>query len=282
MPEQDPQNLRPRAARGAPGWLWLLVALALAAAAAWWWWLRPEQLPTPPEAPPAAAEPAAEAPAPDYPPPQASEPLAALPALADSDALVQQALTTLLGAERARQWLLADGLLRRFVATVDNLARAQAPARLWPVHPSAGRFTVTPAADGQGEVIAPANAARYAGFVALLEAVPPQAALQLYAQLYPLLQTAYEELGFPGRSFNNRVIEVIDHLLAMPEPAGPLAVRLTPVAGDVPSLRPWVRYEFADPALEQRSSGQKWLLRMGVEPSRRVKTVLRALRAGLV
>jgi hypothetical protein len=55
-------------------------------------------------------------------------------------------------------------------------------------------------------------------------------------------------------------------------------VQLTQVHGEVPSTRPWVRYEFADPKLEALSAGQKMLVRMGSDNARRLKAVLAELR----
>ena len=292
MPEKDTVDFRPPqpSSRAWVGWV---VMAALVAGAAWWFGWRPAHAP---EAPPPAADAAAPAtaPAPAAEPP-ASAPLAeasapanpvdalapadaALPALADSDAAVAQALRDLLGAQRVAQFLLPDGFVRRAVATVDNLARSSAPARLWPVQPAPERFLVTGPADAPAATIAPANAARYHAFVAFAESVPLGAAVQLYARLYPLFQAAYEELGYPGRYFNDRLVAVLDVLLATPEPAGPVAVQLTQVKGEVPSIRPWVRYEYADPQLEALSSGQKMLLRMGPDNARRLKAVMTELR----
>ena len=175
-------------------------------------------------------------------------------------------------------FLQLDGFVRRAVATVDNLAQPYAPARLWPVQPAPGRFEVAGAADAPTQTIAPANAARYHAFVAFAESVPLDAAVKLYARLYPLFQTAYEELGYPGRYFNNRLVAVLDQLLATPVPTGPVAVQLTQVKGEVPSTRPWVRYEYADPALQALSSGQKMLVRMGPDNARRLKAVMSELR----
>ncbi|RZJ60022.1 MAG: DUF3014 domain-containing protein, partial [Acidovorax sp.] len=47
---------------------------------------------------------------------------------------------------------------------------------------------------------------------------------------------------------------------------------------DVPDLRPWVRYEFADPALQALSSGQKILVRMGPANAARAKALIREVR----
>jgi hypothetical protein len=102
--------------------------------------------------------------------------------------------------------------------------------------------------------------------------------VDLYRSLYPLFQQAYEELGFPGQYFNDRLVQVLDHLIATPVPAGPLAVTLVEVKGDVPSLRPWVRYEYANAAYEGMSAGQKILLRVGPDNQRRLQARMKDIR----
>ena len=74
-----------------------------------------------------------------------------------------------------------------------------------------------------------------------------------YVQLYPLFQAAYQELGYPNGYFNDRLIQAIDDMLAAPDVAAPKLAQ------------PKVLYEFADPALENLSAGQKILVRMGPE-----------------
>jgi hypothetical protein len=74
------------------------------------------------------------------------------------------------------------------------------------------------------------------------------------------------------------MMEVIAILLATPEPEQPPRVTLVEVKGPVPSVQPWVRYEYADPALERLASGQKILLRMGVVNERRMKKKLAQFR----
>ena len=284
-PIKTPQNFAPRQSALLPPYGSVLVTLvcAVAAGAAWWFWLRPvEPAAAPPPVVAAPAAPAAPPPAPEASGPQnpvdsLAPPDAALPALAESDARVTELLAELLGRDKLPTFLQTDGFVRRVVATVDNLGRAHAPSRMWPVQPTAQRFVV----DGTGDApttIAAANAARYSAFLAFAEAVPMEPAVALYARLYPLFQQAYEELGYPRRYFNDRLVAVLDQLLLAPEPAGPLQVKLTPVNTEVPNLRPWVRYEFVDPALEALPSGQKILLRMGPANEARAKALIRELR----
>jgi hypothetical protein len=201
----------------------------------------------------------------------------AFPALADADAMVTGKLTELLGRKNVLSFLQLDGFARRVVATVDNLARSHAPPKVWPVNPTPQRFTVQRGAEGI-DIIAPANSQRYEPLVQLIESVDTARAVDLYRSLYPLFQQAYEELGFPGQYFNDRLVQVLDHLIATPVPAGPLAVTLVEVKGDVPSLRPWVRYEYANAAYESMSAGQKILLRVGPDKQRRLQARMKDIR----
>jgi hypothetical protein len=282
MSDRDSADFRPARASSLPIFI-VLVLVALAAALGWWYWSQRAEMPA--AAPSAAtsadqgapaATPQAAASGPQNPIDALAEPDAVLPALADADVPVAAALAELLGAKPVASFLSVDGFVRRVVATVDNLPRPQAPSRLWPVQPAPGRFTVE-GADGQ-QTFGAANAARHGAFTAFVEAVDAERAAALYARLYPLFQQAYEELGYPGRYFNDRLVAVIDHLLAAPEPAEPVAVRLTEVKGEYAATRPWVRYEFADPALESLSSGQKTMVRVGLANERRLKARLRAFR----
>lgn len=210
--------------------------------------------------------------------------VAALPALADADSYVAQALAALLGQPSVQTFLLSDGFVRHVVATVDNLPQGHASWTVWPVNRTAGRFTTlrVESDSSQAEVISADNAARYAPFVKFVASVDSGRAVALYVQLYPLFQQAYEELGYPGRYFNDRLVAVIDHLLATPPAPAQIPVTLVDVKGSVKSLQPWTRYEFADPALEQLSAGQKILLRVGPANQQQLKAKLREFRARIV
>jgi hypothetical protein len=135
-----------------------------------------------------------------------------------------------------------------------------------PAKPPVGDFVT--AGEGESVVLGAANYARYTPWVEMVESLDAASTAALYKRLYPQFQSAYEELGNPDKYFNDRVIEVIDHLLSAPE--APATIALT---------QPNVYYEFADPALEAQSSGRKLLLRMGPGNAARVKAKLREIRA---
>jgi hypothetical protein len=209
----------------------------------------------------------------------ASNASGALPAdAANTESYFSKAIGELVGRPAMLSFLQVDGFARRVVATVDNLARPHAAVMLWPVLPAPGRFSTAAAAGAPLTSIAPANAARYTPFVKFVESIDTAKAVALYARSYPLFQTAYEELGYPKRYFNDRLVAVIDHLLATPVATSAPAVKLTQIKGPMTTAQPWLHYEFVDAQLESGSAGQKMLLRMGPDNQTRLKTKLREVR----
>jgi len=272
--DDDRPYLRPT--RSAYPWLAIVGALCLvvAAGAYYYYGMR-------------SPEPAAEAPAPapsaESPPaPQSSAepairhplevpevPEAGLPTLENSDTAARRSLVEILGGKAFAEFVVPDQLVRRIVATVDNLPRPTAPRRMMPLNQVPGAFGIS--SMGNERIIDEGNAARYLPYVRVFESVDAGALVSAYVRAYPLFQRAYEELGYPGRYFNDRLVEAIDDMLAAPEPAGPLRV-----------VQGRVLYEFADPELETRSAGQKVMLRMGSANAAKVKAKLLEIRQALV
>lgn len=189
-----------------------------------------------------------------------------LPPVDGSDALVRQALAGLWGERVLEQLLNLNGFVRRVVATIDNLPRRDASLRLAPVKPAPGRFRTT--GSGDNLVISPANAARYMEFVRFASAIDSGKLVSVYARHYPLFQQAYVELGYPDGYFNDRLVEVIDHLLATPEL--PASAKL---------VQPKVFYKFDDAKLESLSAGEKIMLRIGNDNAAAIKAKLREIRS---
>ena len=228
---------------------------------------------TPPPAPPKAAStpppmPVPEEPAVKHPLPEAErkEPL---PALNDSDVPMQKALAELLGKETVEQLFKPDELVRHIVVSIDNLPEQKVAERIRPVKRVPGKFEV--GGSEEAPVLSPANYERYKPLVQLIGSTDTHSLFTAYSRYYPLFQDAYESLGHPPKYFNDRVVEVIDHLLTTPDVQDPVAL-----------AQPNVLYEFADPKLESLTAGQKALIRMGSENAAVVKTKLRELRGELV
>lgn len=191
----------------------------------------------------------------------------ALPELEKSDGRMREILARLFPKERLERFFVLEHFIQRFVVTVDNLPRHDLPVNRLPMRPLSSGFLVL---REDGLVIDPANYRRYTPYIRLVEGVDPGEVVKVYVQFYPLFQKAYESLGYPSGYFNDRLVEVIDHLLATPEVSGPIRL-----------VRPKVRYHFADPDLEALSCGRKILIRMGPENAARVKALLRMYRREL-
>lgn len=245
----------------------IFIGLAVLVAVGGYLWWKGREAPPPPvakvESPPAPAAAPVE-PEIGHPIAQA-EPPEPLPALADSDAAIRKSLAGAAGERVLAEFLIASGIVRKIVATVDNLPRPKLSQKILPVKPASGNFIV--AGSGDDAVIAAENAARYAPYVKAAEAIDTKKLVAVYVRFYPLFQQAYRELGYPKAYFNDRLVQVIDHLLLAPEIKGPIRV-----------AQPRVLHEFADPELESRSAGQKLLMRIGVDNAQRIKAKLREIR----
>ena len=268
----DRPLFRPRKPPVQWGFPLLLGAIIAAAGVIYYFWqLRVEsQRPAPAPAavtPSVTPQPSAE-PRIEHPIEVAAAPAVPLPALAESDPSLQEALAGLLGGASFDLLFRPQDVVRHFVAAIDNLPRKTVAQQIMPIKPVTGAFR-TSGPEGR-IVVGPDNAARYSAYVRALEAVDSAKLVLLYVRFYPLFQQAYAELGYPSRYFNDRVFEVIDHLLATPDVRGPIAL-----------VQPKVMYEYADPALQDLSAGQKMLVRMGPENEAKVKAKLRELKKAL-
>lgn len=263
-------------------WVFALIALAAVAMGVWRWAIQsdselaalveqaPQRVrealtagPLPPAEDPAtpAAEPLQH--------PVTTDPTIALPMLDASDDAFVADLGAAFGDPAFTRFVATPGLIRRLVVAVDNLPNGRLPMKQRPLKAVRGTLAVT--GDDDTLSLAADNYARYTPLVALAERVDAATLAGVYRRHYPLFQQAYQELGYPDGYFNDRLVAVIDHLLAAEPVDGPLRL-----------VQPNVLYRYADPALEARSPAHKILLRIGPDNSRRVQALLRSWRAQVV
>lgn len=221
----------------------------------------PISQPEPEPAPAAADAEPTETPTPEEPDP--------LPSLAESDEPLRSDLAQTAAPTAIERFLVPDALIRKTVVAVDNLDSAPVSRRFRPVASVEGSVPVV--RSGDSIRLDTANYERYEPWVDAFTAASPEQLIAVYTRYYPLFQDAYEDLGYPDGYFNDRLVQIIDHLLATPEVQGPIALK-----------QPKVFFEFADPKLERLSWGQKALIRMGPEQARAVKAQVRAIRDTLL
>ncbi|WP_210395623.1 DUF3014 domain-containing protein [Motiliproteus sediminis] len=223
----------------------------------------PEQVESPPDAldsPPLADERATEA--------AVVAPKPSLPTLDDSDALFRDGLLGLDPSNALADLLIDAELIRKFVVVVDNMAEGRIPRKHSLLRGPKEGFKASETASGLW--LDGYNFGRYSLYVGLVEGLPTDAAVGLYQRYYPLMQQAYAELGYPRRSFHQRLLQALDHLLDSPLKSRALALE-----------QPSVMYKFADPELERLSAVHKQMLRLGPANAELVLARVTLLRTAL-
>lgn len=199
--------------------------------------------------------------------PPAPEPL---PELADSDEPLSESLALLVGEEPVESFLIPDRLIEKLVLTVHRMDGEPLPQRFRPIQHTRGLLVTRPVDDQYR--ISDDNYARYDAIVDVLASLDSEQTVDLYLRYYPLFQKAFADLGETRHVyFNDRVIDIIDHLLDAPSYDEPPAL-----------VRPKVLYRYADPAIEELSVGHKTMIRIGSEHAEALKQKLRELRAELI
>ncbi len=187
-----------------------------------------------------------------------------LPSLNESDPEITQALAAMVGAKALQTYLVKSDVISRFVTTIDSLAYRQVPAQVNPVRLVPGGFKTHE--EEENIALSEENFTRYDGYVALINTADTDVIMAFYQRYNPLFQQAWEENGHEG-SFNQRLVEVIDELLATPDVPRPIYL-----------TKPEAVYLYAQEALESMTAGQKILVRMGSANAAVVKEKLAEIR----
>jgi len=186
-----------------------------------------------------------------------------VPQLDASDDFVRALIRQLSQKPEWAAWLASGDLIRSFVASVDKIAVGSSPAKeLKPAAPQ-GKFQTL--GSGRTLRVDPASYDRYNALANVVDAIDPDGAARAYRRLRPLMQQAFDELGYVNLSFDDRLARALGRLVDVPVQEGDVMLRATSVT-----------FQYADPELEALSPAQKHMLRMGPHNMRLVQTKLRA------
>jgi hypothetical protein len=186
-----------------------------------------------------------------------------VPQLDASDDFVRALIRQLSQRPEWAAWLASGDLVRSFVASVDKVAVGSSPAK--ELKPAAPKEKFQTLGSGRTLRIDPASYTRYNALANTVDAIDPDGAARAYRRLRPLMQQAFEELGYANLSFDDRLARAIGRLVDVPVPEGDVMLKATSVT-----------FQYADPELEALSPAQKHMLRMGPHNMRLVQTKLRA------
>lgn len=240
--------------------------------------VQPEPAPEPvPELPPApdipVVEPVAEV-VPEEEPQADAEPEVVVPeepplALEDSDEPVRIELSMAGDSALMESALTNTDLLQRGAGVIDGFSRGLVLNKILPVAPPAGKFQTRKV--GDTEYIDPASYARYDSYARSVAELDTEQLVSTFHRFRPLLEQAYEALGYESDELDNALIRSLDQVIATPE-----------IDGDIAVKRKEAVYIYIDPALEQLSPLQKQVLRTGPQNTAKIKGQAVALREGLL
>ncbi|NVJ01576.1 DUF3014 domain-containing protein [Myxococcus sp. AM009] len=188
--------------------------------------------------------------------------------LPERDAEVRSLASQLSPEPELARWMNEKDLVRRFTAAVNNIADGSSPRTVLGFLAPTGAFQVTQV-DGT-TVIDPASYARYDTVARVMGSIDTQAAASVYRELKPAIDQAHAEIAPPGQTFSSSLSAAIQHLLKVPAQEGPVEV--------VPE---GALYAYAAPELEDLSTAQKHLLRMGPQNMKLIQAKLRELKNSL-
>jgi hypothetical protein len=166
--------------------------------------------------------------------------------------------------------LATKGIVRGATLAVVQIGDGKTPSTPLAVLRPGSRLQILGPATGPTGRIDPASYGRWDGPTSALTSVDPIHAAQLYVNVKPLFDQAYQELGHPNREFEEAITRAIRTLEDTPQlRADPTLARRTSY------------FEHEDAALRSLLPVQKQLLLVGPDNRRRIMQWLKQLATNL-
>ena len=193
------------------------------------------------------------------------EPEIILPTLDKSDSWFSTKLPTLTWRKELLKLVVTDDMIRRFVVFTDNFSQGTLAYEHAPLIAPNAKFTALEQQTNNGISWQwdESNAKRFSLYVDLLRSMDSEMLIEWYVELKPLIDQAYEELGYPDQDFTEVLHSAITKVLDMEIP------KIQPELE-----RPSVMYKYKDKSLESLDDAEKLLLRLGKENLLVIKSVL--------
>lgn len=193
-----------------------------------------------------------------------------LPSLDNSDELVQETLPKLTWRKELLKLFVTEDIIRRVVVFVDNFSQGQLAYSHSPlVLPTDKFFAIEKTADNNINnanttwLLDESSAKRFSLYVDLLRSLDSDTLVDFYFEIKPLIDTAYQELGYPEQDFTDTLQATITQILDLDFPSQ-----------DIELIRPSVMYKFKDESLESLDDTDKLFLRLGKENILVIKSIL--------
>ena len=258
---ESPEGLDPSPPRSNSRYIIGLVgAIVVVSVVAGYLWFRKPATDRPAGSAQEGAQPAADVRGPLGPPVDAIE----LPPLFLTDPLVRDLIGRLSSRQAVMAWLATDGLIRGLVASIDNVASGQSPARhLARLSPKTPFRSVR---SGGAFVIDEGSYARYTWIADAVASLDPAGLASVYSKVKPRMVDAFRELGHPEGDIDGATERAFTVLLQTPV-----------IDGEIALVEKVISYDFQNQELQELAPAQKHLLRMGPRNQRVIQDQLRAI-----
>ncbi len=189
------------------------------------------------------------------------QPAVPLPALQSSDQFVLEHLV----ANVDHTLLIPIDMISNMVVFIDNFSRGKVARNFSPLIAPQDAFSVT---NKKGKLIIDDKSFhRYDQYAKLVNGIEVEKFIRFYTLLSPLIDEAYQDIGYPQGRFNSTFEKAIDQLLQTPLIHYPIEV-----------IAPYTMYRYVDKNLEQLPDAQKLMLRMGADNLKIVQEKLREIK----
>ncbi len=199
--------------------------------------------------------------------PEVVEPV--LPSLDESDEWLKIKLPEITWRKELLKLVIDEDMIRRFVVFTDNFSQGVVAYEHSPFTLPKSKFSPDQANVSQQDNTEvwqwdENSTRRFSLYVDLMRSMDSESLVQWYFEVKPLIDEAYNELGYGDEDFTQTLQDAITRVLDMELPS----------KASMAIVRPSVMYQFADPNLESLPESDKLLLRLGKENLLVMKSVL--------
>jgi len=186
-----------------------------------------------------------------------------LPELQDSDQFVFENFNI-----SDKQIFAPLDLIRNSVVFIDNFSKGELVGKFSPLKKPTTPFLIEK--NQQSIIIAPESYQRYDIYAQTISQIDVDSFMTLYTRLTPLINQAYQDIGYPHGSFNSTINKAISEVLDTPI-----------IRYDIKLKADSVTYKFADENLELLPDTQKLMLRMGPDNLQSIQNKLEQIQSEL-
>ncbi|MFB1015409.1 MAG: hypothetical protein ACI9C0_000260 [Alteromonadaceae bacterium] len=191
-----------------------------------------------------------------------------LPSLNESDSWLKEKLPSLTWRKELLKLVVDDNMIRRIVVFTDNFSKGTVTYKHSPLVLPNSSFSAieTQSFDDNNQqewLWDNSSERRFSLYIDLIKSTDIESLISWYLEIKPLIDEAYDELGYPDDNFTDTLQTAIIRILDAELPKSPLKI-----------IRPSVMYKYQDSAIEALDDVDKLLLRLGKENLLIIKSTL--------